>query len=201
MSSFLKFKGTDIQRFLEEATSLDPRFKSKVNNDEVWDRIREAAITANTVAATDELPEQGEAQREGCEDGEEEEVEEDYALPPPVKQKRTALEELFEEEDNELQSFQKSQPLLSLAQRVDQEIQLYRSLPSIPCKDSATLWWWNKRDTLPLLSGLAERFLCVQASSTPSERVFSTAGDTISPERSRILPEKADMLIFLQKNC
>ncbi len=55
MSSFLKFKGTDIQRFLEEATSLDPRFKSKVNNDEVWDRIREAAITANTVAATDEV--------------------------------------------------------------------------------------------------------------------------------------------------
>lgn len=42
--------------------------------------------------------------------------------------------------------------------------------------------------------------MCSQASSTPSERVFSTAGDTISQERSRILPEKADMLIFLQKN-
>ncbi|KAK5933433.1 hypothetical protein CgunFtcFv8_013916 [Champsocephalus gunnari] len=40
----------------------------------------------------------------------------------------------------------------------------------------------------------------VMASSTPSERVFSTAGDTICPERSRILPEKADMLICLNKN-
>ncbi|CAI5696766.1 unnamed protein product [Oreochromis niloticus] len=115
-------------------------------------------------------------------------------------EKTTALEELFEEEDNGLQSFHQRQPVLSLAQRVDQEIQLYRSLTPIPCKDNATLWWWSKRETLPLLSALAESFLCVQASSTPSERWFSTAGETISPERSRILPEKADMLIFLQKN-
>ncbi|KAK2867524.1 hypothetical protein Q8A67_025641 [Cirrhinus molitorella] len=72
----------DIQRFLEEATILDPRFKSKVDKDEVWDRIREAAMAANTEAAADEAP------------------------PPPVKQKKTALEELFEKEDNELESFQ-----------------------------------------------------------------------------------------------
>ncbi|XP_035990930.1 zinc finger BED domain-containing protein 1-like [Fundulus heteroclitus] len=188
-----RYQGADIRRFLEEATTLDPRFKYKVKSDEVWDRIREAAIKANTVEATDELPE------EGCKDGEEEEEEEDYALPPPSK--KTALEELFEEEDNELRSLCESQPRLSLAQRVDQEIQLYKSFPSIPCRDSATLWWWNKQDALPLLSGLAENYLCVQASSTPSERVFSTAGDTLSAERSRILPEKADMLIFLQKNC
>ncbi|XP_069395174.1 E3 SUMO-protein ligase ZBED1-like [Paralichthys olivaceus] len=186
-----RYQKVDIQRFLEEATILDPRFKSKVDKDEVWDRIREAAMAANTEAAADKLPEQGEKEREGYED--EEEEEEDHAPPPPVEQKKTALEELFEEEDNELESFQQRQPLLSLAQRVDQEIQLY--------KDNATLWWWSKGESLPLLSGLAESFLCVQASSTPSERVFSTAGDTISPERSRILPEKADMLIFLQKNC
>ncbi|RVE66573.1 hypothetical protein OJAV_G00108960 [Oryzias javanicus] len=144
-----------------------------------------------------QLPQQEETQREGSED--EDEEEDDYV--PPVKLKKTALEKLFEEEDNELQSFQLRQPILSLVQRVDQDIQLYRSLAPIPCKDNATLWWWSKRETLPLLSELAESFLCVQASSTPSERVFSTAGDTISPERSRILPEKADMLIFLQKNC
>ncbi|KAG8000954.1 hypothetical protein GBF38_018263, partial [Nibea albiflora] len=61
-----------------------------------------------------------ETQREGCEDGEEEEVEENYAMPPPVKQKKTALDELFEE----VQSFQQLLPLLSLARRVHQEIQL-----------------------------------------------------------------------------
>lgn len=50
----MKSKEADIQRFLEEATILDPRFKSKVNKDEVWERIRQAAA-ANTVAATDEV--------------------------------------------------------------------------------------------------------------------------------------------------
>ena len=107
---------------------------------------------------------------------------------PAVKQrKKTALEEHFEEKDRELQSPQQQLPV-SMAQRVHQEVQLYRSLPSIPSTNNDTLWWWNQRDTLPLLSGLAESHLCVWASSTPSERVFSTAGDTISPERSHILP-------------
>lgn len=59
----------------------------------------------------------------------------------------------------------------------------------------------SKGKTYPLLSELAISYLCVQASSTPSERVLSTAGDTICPEHSRILPEKADMIIVLNKNC
>jgi hypothetical protein len=59
----------------------------------------------------------------------------------------------------------------------------------------------EKRATLPLLTNIATSYLCAQASSTPRERVFSTAGNTISQERSRLLPEKANMLIFLQKNC
>ncbi|KAG9263897.1 zinc finger BED domain-containing protein 4 [Astyanax mexicanus] len=46
-----RYQGTDIQKFLEEATILDPSFIYKVRSDEVWDRIREAAITANIVAA------------------------------------------------------------------------------------------------------------------------------------------------------
>ena len=65
---------------------------------------------------------------------------------PPVKQKkRTALKELFEEEDSKLLSTQQQQQNpVSTAQRVDQEIQFYRSLPPIPTKDNASLWWWKK---------------------------------------------------------
>src|SRR4029434_9816138 len=54
----------------------------------------------------------------------------------------------------------------------------------------------EKTQTIPIPT-----YLCVQASSTPSERVFSCADHAISQERCRILPEKANMLIFLQKNC
>ena len=34
---------------------MDPRFKSKVDKDEVWHRIREAAIAAKTEAGADEV--------------------------------------------------------------------------------------------------------------------------------------------------
>ncbi|CAI5676760.1 unnamed protein product [Oreochromis niloticus] len=51
-----RYQDADIKSFLEEATILDPRFKSKVDKDEVWHRIREAAIAAKTEAGADEIP-------------------------------------------------------------------------------------------------------------------------------------------------
>ncbi|XP_025756221.1 zinc finger BED domain-containing protein 1-like [Oreochromis niloticus] len=69
-----RYQDADIKSFLEEATILDPRFKSKVDKDEVWHRIREAAIAAKTEAGADEHLEQGDTQGETFED----EDEEDY---------------------------------------------------------------------------------------------------------------------------
>lgn len=120
--------------------------------------------------------------------------------PFPKRLRLTGLEELFEEEDRALKSFTAAEKT-PISERVQQEIQLYRNLPAVPTSEDALGWWWRKRDSLPLLSQLSNSYLCIQASSTPPERVFSTAGDTISQERSHILPEQADMQIFLQKNC
>ncbi|CAL8239993.1 unnamed protein product [Gadus morhua 'NCC'] len=104
--------------------------------DDIWGRVRASAVAANT-EAVEKLSEPRETQGQAEEENEEEE-EEDYT--PPVKQKKmTALEELLEEEDGKLLSTQQLPPV-STAQRVDQEIQLYRSLPPIPTKDSASLW-------------------------------------------------------------
>ena len=107
--------------------------------------------------------------------------------PPP--QPKSALEELFTEEEQERQTIHKNNSNSSIQQRVREEIQLYRSLPMISMAEDPVLWWWTKRDILPLLAELSHGYLSVQASSTPSERVFSTAGDTISQERSRIMPD------------
>lgn len=109
------------------------------------------------------------------------------------------MEELFAEDDalkeNQIQS------TLSIQEKTYKELEMYRDMLSILTSEDPAVWWWNRRDTYPHLSELALSYFCAQASSTPSERVFSTEGDTVSPKRSRILPEKADMLIFLQKNC
>eukprot|EP00064_Thunnus_orientalis_P014416 superscaffoldBa00002495_g14460 len=111
--------------------------------------------------------------------------------PFPKKPRLTALEELFDEEDRALKSGAAAEKTLSILERVQREIQLYRNLPAIPTSEDALAWWWERQDMLPLLFELSNSYLCIQASS---------AGDTISQERSHIVPEQADMQIFLQKN-
>ena len=59
------------------------------------------------------------------------------------------------------------------------------------------VWWKAHAKELPLLSELAKRFLCIPATSAPSERVFSIAGLTIAKTRAAFLPEHANDLIFL----
>ncbi len=51
-----------------------------------------------------------------------------------------------------------------------------------------------------MLSDLAIRYLCIPATSAPSERVFSTAGLTVAKERSRIDPTTANELVFLHES-
>lgn len=52
----------------------------------------------------------------------------------------------------------------------------------------------------PLLYKFSVPHLCLQGTSVPSERVFSTAGDIITKKRNRIDPDMVNMLMFLNKN-
>ncbi len=110
------------------------------------------------------------------------------------------LKSLFSEEDRELRlGIQNDTLSLTFSEDVDLEVERYKTLPPIPMAENPVVWWWEKRAGLPLFTTIATSYLCAQASSTPSERVFSTAGNTISlpinklKERSRLLPEKANM--------
>lgn len=50
----LYLKDADVQAFLEEATVLDPKFKTKLDREEIWDRVGEAAeATVNEVSEFD----------------------------------------------------------------------------------------------------------------------------------------------------
>ncbi|XP_044581913.1 E3 SUMO-protein ligase ZBED1-like [Cotesia glomerata] len=82
----------------------------------------------------------------------------------------------------------------------EREINSFKMEPNIPCGDNPLHWWHSKRHEFPKLARLARRYLGVPASSTPSERAFSTAGNIISSKRNCLLPENANLLIFLYQN-
>jgi hypothetical protein len=74
--------------------------------------------------------------------------------------------------------------------------------PSLtPIKDSDPLQWWKTNQSLfPILANLARIYLAVQATSAPSERVFSTASRILSDIKSKLNPEMAGKMLFVQRN-
>jgi hypothetical protein len=61
-------------------------------------------------------------------------------------------------------------------------------------------WWRERARTYPIISHLAKKYLAIPASSVPSERIFSLAGNIVTKKRANLKPENVDRLIFLHKN-
>jgi zinc finger BED domain-containing protein 1 (E3 SUMO-protein ligase ZBED1) len=61
-------------------------------------------------------------------------------------------------------------------------------------------WCALNHKPFPHLSVLAKQFLCIPATSAPSERVFSAAGLTIAKTRASLHPDNASDLIFLHNS-
>jgi len=58
-------------------------------------------------------------------------------------------------------------------------------------------FWKDNRALLPQLFKVACRILCVPASSSASERVFSTAGRLLEKRRTNLSPDSTKSLLFL----
>ena len=61
-------------------------------------------------------------------------------------------------------------------------------------------WWAQSEDRFPRLAKLGKRYLAVPATSTPSERIFSLAGNAITQQRVSLHPAHVDALVFLHAN-
>lgn len=84
---------------------------------------------------------------------------------------------------------------------IDYEMKLYLSLPLIVAEAEPLAWWKAHHvEEMPMISKVARKYLCVPASSVPSERVFSASGHILSPSRSKLTADNVNMLTFLHYN-
>jgi hypothetical protein len=115
----------------------------------------------------------------------------------PAKKMRSDLSFLIDDDDIEIS---KVEPPLSNEELICKEIEMYKCESKVLSCEDPLKFWKGIAVRLPRLSRLVKYYLCVQASSVASERIFSTAGDIVTATRSCLDPQCVDQLIFLKKN-
>ena len=82
-----------------------------------------------------------------------------------------------------------------------QKLDAYLAEPLITFgRESCYNWWANNRHRFPSLAKIARQYLCAPPTSVASERLFSGAGEIYNDRRSRLAPEKAEMLLIIKYN-
>lgn len=79
-------------------------------------------------------------------------------------------------------------------------IRQYMDLPYLNLKEDPMQFWKNHFSVLDPLTELALKYACIPATSVPSERIFSKAGQIVSQRRNRLSQKNVNILIFLNKN-
>ena len=121
---------------------------------------------------------------------------------PLKKSKSSVLDELLG--DVYVTHITQAEPRKTPMEKAQSEISNYKDEQPIilthGLNDNPLLWWKSHETKYPLLARLAKYLLCVPATSVPSERVFSTAGDILTGQRPNLKSKHIDALIFLKKN-
>jgi hypothetical protein len=94
---------------------------------------------------------------------------------------------------------------MTLLDKLKDELKRYRARPAESVFIDANTkgyrnplaWWRDNKADFPIMSELARVLLCIQATSAPSERIFSLASRVISKLRSSLSPENASQIVFV----
>ncbi len=72
---------------------------------------------------------------------------------------------------------------------------------SVLPKDTDVFQWWRaNQNSLLILSRMSRKYLSIPATSVSSERLFSDAGNQITPKRNRLSSEIVSKLLFVKRN-
>ena len=84
---------------------------------------------------------------------------------------------------------------------IEKEVRWYTSLPATKDKNEDPLQWWQKnKNTFPHLANVVKKYMAIPATSVPSERLFSVAGNIVTDKRNSLKPANVNRLCFLAAN-
>ena len=174
-----------VLKILKMATFLDPRFKCHFSDDADVGDIKETLHEEGAKIIQHALS----PQPSKVEDSSSSSA---IAGPPPAK--KSSLGSLFKDAAKE------TQPVLSPEQQVKAEVAAYEAIPKLDPEEDSLQWWKVQSPRFPALCKLAQSYLSVCATSSSSERLFSTSGNIVTLQRASLKPNKVDMLVFLAEN-
>lgn len=190
---YLNSKYTDptTDELLTMATFLDPRFKTMYLSPEKLEEIKVRAAS-ETEALLEGNPALVLGESSLVEDQPEREEETATASLPSAKKPKKSLGSFFKTSSASASCSQK--------QIIEQELNSY-ILAMTPDSETNPLQWWRFHGShFPHVSCLAKKYLCIPATSSPSERAFSTGGNIVTCSRAALKPEMVNRLVFLARN-
>ncbi len=83
---------------------------------------------------------------------------------------------------------------------IEVELKSYLQTMQVDGETDPLDWWRLHQANFPRVARLAQKYLCIPATSAPSERAFSFGGNIVTCHRSLLKPETVDKLVFLANN-
>ncbi|KAK7137431.1 hypothetical protein R3I93_017500 [Phoxinus phoxinus] len=188
-----RYEDADMANVIDMACVLDPRFK--LNFVEDADSIKRqleqqftqesSANVGSTCTLSQESSARGECEDEGT----------SVSVPEAPKGLAGILKIITMKKQLKKQSADMVNSTLAF-----QEVSVYTALPTISVDKDPLQWWKDNEEEFPRLAKLAQKILCIPATSVASERLFSSSGNIQTVFRSSLKPDKLNMLVFLHKN-
>ena len=80
---------------------------------------------------------------------------------------------------------------------VSKELENYLKERKLKVDEDPFAWWRNRRDEYPLMSKLARKYMAVEGTSTPAERVISRLGAVLTKRRQSLTGDMFSKIMFL----
>ncbi|XP_048037844.1 E3 SUMO-protein ligase ZBED1-like [Megalobrama amblycephala] len=181
-----KYSDPSTNDLLDMAGLVDPRFKITYCTEKKVDAIKSRAITEMEAMLYE--TDQGTAE-----------------LAASLPQDATTVSQPEEPlRKKSLGSFFKtaatSSATLSQRELIEKELSAYLQSVNVDSEANPLQWWKDHEEMFPNLKNVAKKYLCVPATSSPSERVFSTSGNIVTCHRASLKPDAVDRLVFLAQN-